>query len=252
MRCDEAVSQTKTCLLMLAVAFVAPLVRAQVKTADVKAAEPPARSYQTLYLTNVSQTSDANEIVTDLRNMLPQAKLYYVGSQNAISMLGTSDDFVLAQKILADMDRSRKTYRVTYTITEMDRGQRVGTRRVMLIVASGGRADLKQGSRIPIVTGSAQEGRTAPSTQVQYQDVGLTIEASLDGPPDDLRLRTRVAQSNVAEERSGLGLQDPVLRQTTLEGMSMVAPGKPLVLGSLDVPGSTRHEEIAVATEQVQ
>ncbi|HTW62767.1 MAG TPA: hypothetical protein VMD55_13245, partial [Terracidiphilus sp.] len=37
---------------------------------------PAAASYRTIYLTNVTSDRDANEIVTDLRNMLPRARLY--------------------------------------------------------------------------------------------------------------------------------------------------------------------------------
>jgi hypothetical protein len=34
-----------------------------------------------------------------------------------------------------------------------------------------------------------------------------------------------------------------------LEGMSSLTVGKPVVLGSLDVPGTTRRQEIEVVTE---
>jgi hypothetical protein len=43
-----------------------------------------------------------------------------------------------------------------------------------------------------------------------------------------------------------------VIRQTKLEGMSTLAPGKPMVLGSLDIPGTTRHEEIEVVSDLVR
>jgi hypothetical protein len=67
-----------------------------------------------------------------------------------------------------------------------------------------------------------------------------------------VRLRTKLVQSGIAEERSGIGAQDPIIRQTTLEGTSTLVQGKPLVLGSLDVPGSTRHQEVEVVSELVR
>jgi hypothetical protein len=67
-----------------------------------------------------------------------------------------------------------------------------------------------------------------------------------------VRLRTKVVQSSVAEDKSGVGNSDPVIRQTTLEGTSTLVQGKPLVLGSLDVPGSTRHQEVEVVSELVR
>lgn len=241
-------------LPIITATLAAPILYAQTPTADVKSAMPQsnARDYQTFYLANVAQQSDARDIVTDLRNMLPMAKVYYVPFQNAISIFGTSDEFQLAHKMLADLDRTRKTYRVTYTIIETENDQRMGTRQVAMTVVSGEKSELKQGSRIPIVTGISGGGASSQNSEVQYQDVGLTIEARLDGPPDDLTLHTRLEQSNLSEEHSGLGAQDPVIRQATLEGTSTLAQGKPTVLGSLDVPGSTRHEEIEVKTELVR
>jgi hypothetical protein len=55
----------------------------------------------------------------------------------------------------------------------------------------------------------------------------------------------------VSEEKSGVGPQDPVVRQNVLNGTSTLALGKPLVLGSIEVPGSTRRQEIEVLAEAV-
>jgi len=62
--------------------------------------------------------------------------VYYVQSQCAISVLAAPDDILLAQKILADLDRTKKTYRLTYTITETDNGKLVAARHFSLIVVS--------------------------------------------------------------------------------------------------------------------
>ena len=233
--------------------LVAQSLSAQVKAADLKTAEPKSapQNYQTLYLSGATREHDAIEIVTDLRNMLPNAKVYYIPSQNAISMLGSADEFALARKILADLDKAKRAYRLTYSITEMDGGQANATRQIALIVVPGEIALLKQGSRVPIVTGTAQSG-TSSENQVQYLDVGLKIEASLEGPPDGLRLRTKVEQSSLADEKSGVVGQDPVLRQTVLDATSTLAQNKPLVLGTLDIPGSGRREQIQVSSELIQ
>ncbi|HSV90313.1 MAG TPA: hypothetical protein VLH80_04415, partial [Nitrospiraceae bacterium] len=70
-----------------------------------------------------------------------------------------------------------KTYRLTYTLTETDGGKRVGTQHFAMIVVSGGKTVLKQGNRVPLVTGSVSTSGGA-QTQVQYLDVGLNIDAS--------------------------------------------------------------------------
>jgi len=77
---------------------------------------------QTFYLTNPSQASDANEIYTALRNMLPpDVKSYLVASQNAIIIHGTTDDLTLAAKLLNDLDRTKPEVVVDVAILEVNR-----------------------------------------------------------------------------------------------------------------------------------
>jgi type II secretory pathway component GspD/PulD (secretin) len=241
---------------ILAVALLGPSAFGQ--TADAAAAEKAkqdaiyakgadTRPFQTIYLTDSTQPNDANELTVALRNLLPpQVKIFLVPSQNAITMRGTPEEIALAQKIVNDLDRPRKSYRLTYSITELDGGKRVGVQHFSMIVTSGQRTQLKQGSRVPVVTGSDKG-----DSQVQYIDVGLNFDATLDQYANGARLSTKVEQTSVAEERSGVGPQDPVVRQTTLANTSFLLPGKPVVLGSLDVPGSTRHMDIDVMMEPI-
>ena len=241
-------------LVTLALTLFARSAAAETQDAAAKPSEEKAGSetYQTLYLSSLSEQRDANDIQTDLRNMLPKAKLYYVASQNAISIRGTPEDIQLAQKILSDIDRTKKTYRLAYTIRETEAGRQIGTQQFALVVASGGRTIFKQGNKVPVVTGVIKEGTSSANSQVQYLDVGLNIDATLDAYSDGLRLHTKVEQSSIADEKSGIGAQDPVVRQTTLEGVSTLIQGKPVVLGSLDMPGSARRQEIEVVSELVR
>lgn len=236
--------------LTLALMLFVQMAGAETQPAEQKPAEQKVvqGSYQIFYLNNATRQMDLNDIQTDLRNMLPKAKIYGVQTQNAISIQGSADDLALAQKMIADLDRPRKVYRLTYTFTEMDGSKRVGAEHFALILVSGGRTILKQGSRVPIFTGTYDAGSSKQDAQVQYQDVGLTIDASLDGES----LYTKVEQTSPAEEKSLAGTQDPIIRQTVLDGISNLEAGKPVVLGSLDIPGSTQHQEIEVASELVK
>jgi hypothetical protein len=231
--------------IMLAVVCWAMNATAQAQAADTKSSP---EVYETFYLTNLTQENDANYLVSDLRNMLPTAKAMYVPSQSAISIRASAEDIALAKKILSDLDKTKKIYRLTYTMTEKDSGKAIGVQHFSIIVASGSMSVLKQGSRVPIVTNTS----TAGSNEVTYLDLGQEIQASLDGYLDGVRLRTKVVQSSIAEERSCVGAPDPIIRQTTLEGTSTLVQGKSLVLGSLDVPGSTRQQEVEVVAELVR
>lgn len=204
------------------------------------------RPYQTFYLTHTTTQNEANEIVVAVRNLMtPQVKIYLVPGQNAIMMRATPEELAQAQKIINDLDRSKKTYRLTFTISEMDSGKRIGVQHFAMIMTSGQRAVTKQGSRVPLVTGSTGDG----NSQVTYIDIGLNFDATLSESGSGARLSSRVEQTSVAEERSGVGPQDPVVRQTILDSTSFLQPGKPLVLGSLDIPGSTRHLDVDVMME---
>ena len=224
------------------------------KLADLTSAneKPASLTYKTFYLSNLTAPHDANDIQTDLRNMLPNAKLYYVPAQSAISIRGSAEDIALAQKILADLDRTRKAYRLTYTITETDNGQPAGKQHVALVVVSGGQSDVKQGSKVPLLIGVDPQANDPQRSNVQYQDIGLEIEATLDSYAEGAaRLRTKIAQSSIADEKSGIGIQDPVFHQSTLDSTAILVPGKPIILGSLDLPGTSRRQQVEVVAETV-
>ena len=143
-----------------------------------------------------------------------------------------------------------KTYRLTYTLTETDGGKRVGTQRFAMIVVSGRKTVLKQGNRVPLVSGSVSTSGGA-QTQVQYLDTGLNIDASIEESADGVKLNTAVEQSSISEEKSGLGPQDPIVRQAKLEGTSILTAGKPLILGSMDIPSTARRLDIEVVMDHV-
>ncbi len=208
------------------------------------------RPYQVFYLTNATQQNEANEVVVAVRNLLdPSVKIFLVPNQNAIVVRATPDQMALVQKVINDLDRPKKGYRLTYTITELEGGKRVGVQHYSMIVMAGQRTVMKQGSKVPLVTGSSG-GSSGTESQVTYLDVGMNFDATLEPYGNGARLKTKVEQLGIAEERSGVGPQDPIVRQTSLEGTSFLMPGKPMVLGSLDVPGSTRHVDVDVMMEQ--
>ena len=213
---------------------------------------------ETFYLKNASQQADANEIVTCLRNILSaESKVFLVSSENAIVVRATPELLAVTQALLNDLDRPKKTYRLTYTVSEMDGTKRVGVQHFAMVVVSGQQSTLKQGSRVPIATGSYNAVATSGDsprpagmqTQFTYLDIGMNFDATLTATENGAMLKSSIEQSSVAPETSGVGPQDPVVRQTSLRGMFFVTPNKPLVLGAVDIPGSTRHLDVEVIME---
>jgi len=254
--------------LTLSGAALAQNKPSEAQPAQSKPAEPPPspsaaragelyeanRVIKTYYLTSVTQQNDANEILIAMRNMLnPRAKLYLIASQNAILLSAPPDDQALAQRIIKDLDHPHRAYRLTFTLADSENGKRIGIQHFAIIVAAGQRTTLKQGSKVPVMTGSTKD---AQQTQFQYLDVGMNFDVSLSDSPGGLLLKAKVEDSSVGSpseygNTSGPLAQEPIVHQTALEGTSIVTLGKPLTLGSVDVAGSTRHVDIEVVAEPV-
>jgi general secretion pathway protein D len=86
-----------------------------------KRTELDEQAVQTFYLSNASQQNDLNDIQTALRNVLSNAKLYGVPSQNAIVMRATPDELLLAQKLVNDLDKARPEVVVDVAVIEVSR-----------------------------------------------------------------------------------------------------------------------------------
>jgi len=235
---------------------LSPGADAQTKTEDAQPcearlmAQAAPETVRTFFLTNASEQGDLTGIQTALRNVLPMAKIFGVPAQDAITLRATAEDMEIAQKLIADLDQPRKLYRLTFTITDIDGGKRSGSQQFTMLVRSGEKSAFKQGSRVPIVTGTT-DGQTA-NTQVQYMDIGLSISAQVNGSPDSLTVQTKIEESSLGEEKSVAAAQDPVVLQTVFDTSSVLSNSKPLVLGSVDLPGTTQSQEIKVVAELVR
>ncbi len=253
----------------LALAFALTAVQTHAQSSPDKPAEKPGvkagdpnlneygdrvdpHPYQIFYLHNVSVTSDSNELLTALRLLLePATKLYLDPSQNAIMMRGSQAQIALAQRIINDLDRPKKDYRLNYTLTESDNGKRIGVSHLSMVTSSGNRSTVKQGSKVPIITGSYDREKTDVQTQFVYLDIGVNLDATVTDINGGVYLKAKAEESSIAEEKSGVGT-DPIVRQSVLDLVTNVTLGKPMVLGSLDIQGSTRHLDIEVVVDQIK
>jgi hypothetical protein len=202
---------------------------------------------KTFYLSNVVEPNNVNEIFYAVRNTLPNGvTVYQSTNQSAIIVRATPDDLARAQKIINDLDRPKKNYRLTYTVTEMDGSKQIGVQHYAMILSSGQQTSLKLGNKIPMVTstgGSAQ-------TQFTYIDLGMNFDATLTEMGENAMLKSSVDQTSVAPQSSDIeGVKEPIVRQASLKGESLLRPGKPATLGSVDIPGSTSHLNIEVVME---
>jgi type II secretory pathway component GspD/PulD (secretin) len=206
---------------------------------------------KTIFLKNTSGSNDANDILTAVRNMAdPSTKVFLVTSTNAITVSTYSEEMARIEALIHTLDIAHRAYKLTYTFVDSDAGKRTGLQHFSIDVVAGQRTTMKQGSKVPVATGSySQSGTTGSQTQFTYLDVGMNIEATLTQVGDNLQLKNKVEASGVGESRTIMGVEEPVIRQSVLEGVANLTPGKPVALGQIDVPGSTHHLDIEVIAE---
>ena len=208
-------------------------------------------TFKVFHLANVSQDKDADAILVAIRNMVnPRDKIYLLTTTNDIVVAAPPEEQTRIGQLVAELDRPKHAYRLTYTLAESDNGKRVGVQHFSMVVLLSQRVQLKQGDKIPVVTGSFNTDQKAEQTQFTYLDVGLNLDSTIDQFAGGLRLRSIVEQSSIAAEHGvGVLADEPIVRQSKLEATSVILPGKPLILGGIDIVGSTRHLDVEVVAE---
>ncbi len=209
-----------------------------------------------IFLKNAANQNDANEIMVSVRNSFdPSLKIYLLASQNALVITTYPEQLARIEELIAALDRPRKMYRLNYTITELDAGKTIGTQHFSMVAVNGQFTTVKEGDKIPIATGSYSDGSATASgvqTQFTYLDVGMNFSATLSATDGGAILKTKVEQSSLGQPSTIAGVQEPVVRQTVFEGTSALTFGKPVMLGSIDVPTTTRRFDIAVVLDQIK
>lgn len=198
----------------------------------------------------VSQQNDANEILVAVRNMAdPSTKIYLVASQNAIVIATYPVAIAHIEALIHSLDRPRPVYRLTFTVTDFDGTTKTGTHHFSLVDASGQRVTMKQGRKVPVVTGKYDKDSASSETQFTYLDVGMNFDVTITPYANGVTMKSKIEQSSVGQETSEIGPHEPIVHQTVIEGVTAFPLGKPLVIGSLEVPDSNKHSEISVLAE---
>ena len=202
---------------------------------------------RTVYLTNVSSPNEANEVLVALRNMLdPTVRIYLVSSQNAIVMHASPDQIEAAQRIINDLTHPRKTYRVVFTVSTFDGSRKIGAEHVAVDALVGQHSVLKQGRKVPV---AVTAGKPGEGEQFTYLDVGTNLDVTLtETGTHALVLKSKVEESSVGDEKPIDGAH-PVVHQSLIEGVTEIAPGKAVDLGSVDIAGTGQRLSVEASLE---
>lgn len=195
---------------------------------------------QTFYLTNAAQQNDANEITTALRNLLdPTVKVYLVPTQNAIVMRATTDQLLLAQKIINDLDRTRPEVVVDVAILEVrkDKMRQLG---ITLPQTFGIALQPAGGSTTSTVAGST----TSTST-------GLTLNSLANLNANNFAVTVGNATANLLlNDTDTRVLQNPRIRATDGQQATLKIGSKiPIATGSYSAGAAASTVSLGVQTQ---
>jgi general secretion pathway protein D len=172
-----------------------------------KRTELDEQAVQTFYLSNSAQQNDLNDIQTALRNVLANAKLYGVPSQNAIVMRATPDELLLAQKLINDLDKARPEVVVDVAVLEVNKNlmRQIGIQLPQTISAT---------ITTPTTTATSTSTTTTTSTGSTTSN-NLTLNNLAHLNANDFAITVGQAQANLLLSASDTTLlQNPRLRAT--------------------------------------
>ena len=147
------------------------------------------------------------------------------------------------------------TYRFAFSVYELVEGKRTNQRDYSVLVPADGRgpySKIKIGTKVPIVTGNS-----SGNTQYTYTDVGFELECSaIETTNNKLSVRIELnfssfaaSNQNADSHSEGLG---PVFRAISQHLRSVLTPGKPLMIASLDDPNSNKRFQVEVTATKVE
>jgi len=214
--------------------FVAENTRARHTELDEQAV-------QTFYLSNAWQQSDLNDVNTAIRNLLPNAKVYPVPSQNAIVMRATPDELMLAEKLINDLDKARPEVVVDIAVLEVSKNWE---KTLGIAWPSSVGVALQPPSSTTTTTGTGTTGSTTSTTSPTLYQLSH-LKAT------DFAVTVGSATANLLlTDTNTKILQNPRIRATDAQKATMKIGSKiPIATGSYQTGAATAVVSSLVNTQ---
>ena len=136
-------------------------------------------------------------------------------------------------------------YKLTMTVRETDGGKVLSSRSYDFTQKSGDWGQLRVGSRIPVATNSGGQGFA-----YNYLDVGLKIDSRVQDRDNDLAYDWRLELSSAAADPNPPG--QPVIRNVSSNGQTLLAIGKPVVMTAVDDMNSTHKFVFEITATKIK
>jgi general secretion pathway protein D len=207
-----------------------------------KHTELDEQAVQTFYLSNAWQQNDLNDVQTALRNVIAQAKVYGVPSQNAIVVRATPDELTLAQKIINDLDKARPEVVVDVAIMEVDKDK-------LRNIGLSWPGSISFALQPP--TTSTSSTTTTTTTDTTSTNNGLTLNnlANLNGNNFAITVGSATANLLLSDSDTKI-LQNPRIRATDGQKATMKIGSRiPVATGSYQTGATTAITSSLVNTQ---
>jgi hypothetical protein len=148
----------------------------------------------------------------------------------------------------------RTAYKLEYVINELENGKKVESRNYTLYATPERSCSSRLGTRVPYKTTSA-DGKMP---QTQYYNVGTNIDCRVTPVSDTLAevstsisISSPVMRTAQEGERASTVAGEPLLRDVSGQGATILAVGKPLTIFDLDEPNSHRTFQVQLTVTRV-
>lgn len=152
------------------------------------------------------------------------------------------------QSVTGPRQPQRTAYRVDFKLFEVEEGKRTNQREFSLVVGAqdyeAPNAYLRVGNRVPVNTGD----------KGNYIDIGFEGRCRLTDMNGKLSASLSVEVTGLAPSEEGGGTHGttmPVLRSTRLNTDSVLVPGKPQIVGSIDDLTTKKRVQVEVTATRV-
>jgi general secretion pathway protein D len=211
-----------------------------------KRTELDEQAVETFYLTNAWQQNDLNDASTALRNVLPNAKVYPVPSQNAIVMRGTPDELILAQKIINDLDKARAEVVVDIAVLEVSKNWE---RTLGIAWPNSASVTLNSASSTSSGTGTGTGTGSGTTTTTTNNNLTLYTLAHLNSTNFSVNIGSATLNLLLSDSNTKV-LQSPRIRATDSQKATMKIGSRiPIATGSYQTGAATAVVSSLVNTQ---
>jgi hypothetical protein len=149
------------------------------------------------------------------------------------------------------VNKPLNVYRLDFALSEFVDGKKINTRSYSVTAREDEMNKLRSGTRYPIATATVEKN----TTQFQYLDVGVSIDCRVVERGGYLELNA-VVDSSVIEGADAHGVPKPVIDQPVIGQMksdirSLIRPGTPTMVSSMEDPASKRRFQLEVTATKV-